>query len=89
MIIEWLMGVAAGLWDFIGGLLPDWELPAALTDPNGLLGGIFALGQGLSPFINWQFVGTVGAIPLVVWVIGLLWRGARMVISHFPLFGGN
>lgn len=89
MIIEWLMGVASGLWSWIGSLLPDWQLPPELMDPNGFIGGIFALGQGMSPFINWGFVALVGAIPLAVWVIGLLWKAARMVLSHFPLFGGN
>ncbi len=89
MIIEWLMSVAAGLWGFVGSLLPDWELPAELTDPDGMLGQVFALGQGLSPFIDWAFVGLVGGIPLAVWVIGLLWKAFRMFISHFPFFGGN
>lgn len=89
MIVEWLTGLAAGLWEFIGGLLPDWELPPELADPNGFVGQIFALGQGLAPFIDWGFVGLIGAIPLAVWVIGLLWRAGRMVMSHIPFFGGN
>jgi len=89
VIIEWLMGVATGLWEFIGSLLPDWELPPELADPNGFLGQVFALGQGLEPFINWSLVGMLGAIPLAVWVIGILWRATRMLLSHIPLFGGN
>lgn len=89
MIVEWLVSVATGLWEFIGGLLPDWQLPAALADPNGFVGQVFSLGHGMAPFIDWQLVGLLGAIPLAVWVVGLLWRAARMALSHVPFFGGN
>lgn len=89
MIVEWFFGLIAGLIDFIGTLLPEWEVPAALVDPDGMLMGLFAMGQGMAPFVDWQFVGLVGAIPLAVWVIGLLWKFARMAISHIPGFGGS
>lgn len=89
MIVEWLVSVAAGLWEFIGSMLPDWEIPAELADPNGMLGQLFALGQGMEPFVNWTLVGILAAIPLAVWLIGITWRAFRTIASHIPFFGGN
>lgn len=89
MIPEWFMGVASGLMTFFADLLPDWELPADLADPDGMLAAIFALGAGAGAFVDWVFVAAVGAVPLSVWIIGLLWKAARMAFSHFPGFGGS
>lgn len=89
MIVEWLLSVAAGLWEWIATLLPDWELPAELADPNGWLAQVFALAQGIEPFAYWGLIGTLAAIPLAVYVSGLLWKAFRTGFSHFALFGGS
>lgn len=89
MIVEWLVAVGAGIWEFIAGLVPDWDMPRELADPNGSLGALFSMGQGLEPFVNWPLVTALGAIPLAVWVIGITWSAFRTLISHIPFFGGN
>lgn len=89
MIIEWLSQVGASIWAWVAGLFPDWTLPSELTDPNGLLGSVFALGTGLGPFVDWGFVTAVGAIPLAFWALMLSIKAIRALISHIPLFGGK
>lgn len=89
MITEWLVAVATSFWGWLGGLLPDWELPPEIADLSSGLNGIFALGAGLAPFAEWGFVAAVGAIPIAIWISGVAWKTIRMIASHIPLFGGN
>jgi hypothetical protein len=89
VIIEWLVHVATGFWGWIADLFPDWDVPAELTDPNGALAAVMGFGQGLEPFVNWQLVGILGAIPLAVWVIGLTAKLVLKLVSHVPFIGGN
>ena len=56
MIIEWLVKVAVGFWQWIADMFPDWEVPPELLDADGIIGQIFAFGQGLEPFVNWTLV---------------------------------
>lgn len=89
MIVEWFLNLCAGVWSSLSGLFPEWSMPAELADPNAGLGQIFALGQGLEPFVNWPVVTALGAIPLVVWSIGVGWKLLRQAASHIPFFGGH
>lgn len=89
MIVEWFLNLVAGIWEGVGSLFPDWEMPPELADPNGALGQVFALGQGLEPFADWNIIAGLAAIPLAVWVIGIIWKLLRMAASHIPFFGGN
>lgn len=89
MIVEWLIEMAVGLWQFIADLFPDWDVPPELLDADGMLQQVFAFGQGLEPWVNWTLIGTLGLIPLSVWVIGMLVKAVRLLIGHVPGIGGN
>lgn len=89
MILEWLIKLAVGLWGFLAGLFPDWVAPPELLEADGLINDLFSYGQGLEPFANWSLLAVLGAIPLAVWVIGLMIRAVRLLISHVPFVGGN
>lgn len=89
MILEWLVKVAVGLWQWIADLFPDWDAPVELTDADGMIGQIFALGTGLEPWVNWSLIGVLGAIPLAVWVIGMTVKMVRVLLAHVPFIGGN
>lgn len=89
MILEWLVGLVAGLWKFIASLLPDWTFPPELAAPGGLLQNIVSLGAFAGNFVDWTFCGIVAAVALAPWVIGLLWKFGRQLFSHIPFFGGN
>lgn len=89
MITEFFVVLANTVWGWVASLLPDWEVPAELESLSGLLDQVFALGAGLEPFAVWPLIAVLGAIPLVIWLAGVAWKGLRMVLSHIPLFGGN
>lgn len=89
MILEWLVGLAAGLFEWIANLLPDWEVPAGLTDPGGAIEQIVALSQGIGVFVDWGLLGLLAVIPLGVWLFGLIFRALKTLISHLPFVGGN
>ena len=89
MILEWIVQVAVGLWEWIANLFPDWDPPAELTDPDGMIGQLFAFGQGLEPWVNWGLIGALAAIPFAVWVIGIVVKMVRLLIGHVPWIGGN
>lgn len=89
MISEWFVKLGTGLWAFFAGLFPDWEAPPELLDADGTLNQLFTLGQGLEPFANWALIGILAAIPLAVWVIGVMVRAVRLLIGHVPFVGGN
>ncbi|MHA3724598.1 hypothetical protein ACXR2T_12040 [Leucobacter sp. HY1910] len=89
MILEWLIEMAVGLWKFLAGLFPDWTLPPELASADGMLGQLFAFGQGLEPWANWPLLATLGAIPPAVWIIGVMIKAVRLLIGHVPFIGGN
>lgn len=89
MIIEWLVKVAVGLWQWIADLFPDWDIPAELTDPDGMFVQIASFGQGLEPWVNWGLMGGLALIPLGMWVIGVTVKLVRLLLGHVPGIGGN
>lgn len=89
MIVEWLIGLAVGLWEFFAGLFPDWSAPPQLLQADGMIEQLFQYGQGLEPFADWALLGALGAIPLLVWVIGITVRAVRLLLGHVPGIGGN
>jgi len=88
VIAEWFFALVAGIWDVMGAIFPDWDVPAELTDPGGGIETMVNAGAGAGVWVNWPFVITVALIPPAVWVIGILWKLFRTLISHIPGFGG-
>lgn len=89
MIVEWFLGLVAGIATFVGDLLPDWEVPAELTDPGGIISQVLGYAGALGIFVDWPFVIVVGLIPLGVWAFGIIFRSVKSLISHIPFFGGH
>lgn len=89
MIVEWFLSLVAGLWGWLGGLLPDWEVPASITDPGGVIETILNAATGAGVWVDWVYLGVVGLIPLGVWLVGMGWKAFRTAWSHVPLIGGS
>jgi hypothetical protein len=89
VIIEWFLGLVAGVIDWIGSLLPDWSVPPDLAAPGGIVSEVMGYGSALGVFIDWGACIVVGLLPLGVWVVGVLFRAAKTAASHIPWFGGN
>lgn len=89
MITEWLVKVGAGFVDWIVSLFPTLALPDGLVHLDDSVNGILAMGDGLGAFFDWTALGLLAAIPLTVWVAGLLLKGTRALLAHIPLIGGK
>lgn len=89
MIVEWLVQLATSMGAWFVGLFPDWEVPEWFTDADGYVAGLFGFFDGLSPFIDWAFIGAICMVPMAVWLIGLTVKGVRVLIAHVPFFGGK
>lgn len=89
MITEWFLNWAMGVVQWLIDLLPDWELPAELVAPGGLFDSVLANAAGMGVWIDWGGIVLLALIPPAVWVIGLLWKGARTAFSHYPFIGGS
>jgi hypothetical protein len=89
VIVEWFIGWALGIVQWLVDLLPDWELPAELSDPGGMVETIMANAAGLGVWLDWGALITLALIPLGVWVIGIVWKSIRTAFSHFPFIGGS
>ncbi len=89
MIIEWIVNVGAGFVNWIVSLFPTLELPESLVHLDDTINEILAMGDGLGAFFDWTLIGVLAAIPLTIWVAGLLLRGARVLIAHLPFIGGR
>lgn len=89
MIVEWLLDWTTGVVRFILGFLPDWDMPAELSNPGGMLETIMVNAAGVGVWLDWRALITLALIPFGVWVIGLVWKGFRTAFSHFPFIGGS
>ncbi|MDO8341540.1 MAG: hypothetical protein Q7T59_06220 [Candidatus Woesebacteria bacterium] len=89
MITEWFLNWAMGVVTWLVDLLPDWDWPAELAQPGGMLESILANAAGVGIWIDWAAIIALALIPLGVWVIGLTWKGLRTAFSHFAFIGGS
>lgn len=89
MIVEWIVGLAAGIGSWFAGLFPtDWEPPEFLVDLDGTLNGVLANLGGVSVWADWVYIFAVVGAVLLIWGIGLVIKLARAVAAHIPFFGG-
>lgn len=88
MITEWFIDIALTVVAWMIGLLPDAD-PMSETSPGGMIQQLLDIGGVFVPWVNWGYVVIVLSVPLAVWVIGVAWKGARMLFSHIPAIGGS
>lgn len=81
--------MASSVITWIVGLFPDWEPPGWLINADDMVQQVFGFFDGLSPWVDWAFIGTICLIPFGVWAAVLLFKGVRVIVSHVPFFGGR
>jgi hypothetical protein len=89
MIVEWIIYIATGFGEWVAGLFPTLDIPAELVNLDDSVNQLFMYGEGLGAFIPWGVVGTLAAIPLLVWVAGLTIKTIRALVAHIPFVGGR
>lgn len=89
MIIEWLISTGTAIATWFETLLPSFDVPEWFGQLGGNINKFFDAGAGLEPFVDWTFLGIIAAVPLGLWASGLLFKLARMLLSHIPFVGGR
>lgn len=90
MIVEWLTSVGASIGEWVAGLFPVLDIPTELENLDSSVNSFFeTYGAGMGAFANWPLVFGLLALPLVVWVGGLLIRALRAALAHIPFIGGK
>lgn len=89
MIVEWLIYISTGFGEWVASLFPELDIPAELVNLDDSVNNLFGYGEGLGAFIPWGIIGTLAAIPLIVWIAGLTIKTARALFAHIPFIGGR
>jgi hypothetical protein len=90
VITEWFLNWVTSILSWLlDTFLPDWDVPAELTNPGGMVEAILTNAAGLGAWIDFPAIALLAAVPFGVWVIGILWKSARTAFSHFPGIGGS
>ncbi len=89
MIVELIVGLIAGLLEFIGGLFGSWSMPAWWSEVDNSLDFISDQAAGFGQWI--PFSAVVQALNLVVVAVGLalVIKLVRIVASFFTAGGGS
>jgi len=89
MVTEWIVTAGLAVVAFFVSIVPPFAVPAWFSSVGTSINGFFTSASGLNPFVDWGFFAVVAAFPIGLWTAGLLFRLAKMLLSHVPLFGGR
>lgn len=89
MITEWLISLGSRVGAWFVTLLPSFDVPQWFADLGLNINKFFTSASGLAPFVDWNFLALIAGVPLSLWSLGMMFRLARWVLSHVPLFGGR
>lgn len=89
MIIEWLMGLAANLFDWMFSGLPPYTPPDWITGLAGAVGQVFSVAGSMGVWFPAPLVLTILLALLTVWLISFGIKVIRLVVSLFTGGGGS
>lgn len=89
MITEWLLGIAADIIGWLLGSLPAVQAPGWLTSITSNVSTVMGGVDGMSAWIPWPLLVTVGGACLASWLVGLTVKVVRIVASFVTLGGGS
>jgi len=91
MIVEWIVGLFTSIGEWIVSLFPP--PPDGFTDVVAQLddrvNSVMVQGAGLGPWLDWVFALTVVGIVVAIWLVGIIVRLIRWVISFVPTMSGG
>lgn len=87
MIVEWLMGIGAGLAGWFVDTFMVWE-GAQPEDVWASIEGIAGEFASVGVWFNWVALTSAVGLAIGVWLVCLLVKAIRALIAHFPQFGG-
>lgn len=89
MIAEWILSVGATIATWFASILPNFDVPSWFADLGLNINKFFTGAAGLGPFVDWGFLAVIATVPIGLWSLGIVFRLARWILSHIPLFGGR
>lgn len=89
MIIEFLMTVAANVFDWLFSGLPPYTPPDWLSGLSGAAAQVFSVASSMGVWFPATLVLTILGALLAVWLVSFGIKVARMAISLFTGGGGS
>lgn len=89
MVIEWLLGLAVVINDFVTGLFPDIEFPDWFVNIDDRFNAVFASIDGLGAWVDFGLAITCVMAALGTWVSCLGIKALRAAAAHVPFVGGS
>lgn len=88
MITEWFVSIGTSVAAWFATIFPTWDIPASMTNPGGVIAGIWANFNGLSPWVNWAVLTAVVVGVLGTYLVMFTIKLVRAIASYLPFFGG-
>lgn len=89
MIIEFLIGVAANVVDWLAGTINGWAPDAWFTDLGERINDVTSSLDGLGVWVDWLVIGGCVVAVLGAWTLFGNVKLTRVAASHVPLVGGG
>lgn len=89
MIIEWIMEVSAGFLEWLGTLMPVWELPEWAENPFGWVESILQVIQGANYWVALPVASVVAGVIIATYGVMFGIKLVLRLVSHVPFFGGR
>lgn len=89
MILEWLMNLAASLWEALCGALPALPVPSWLSGGAAQVGSVMAKAAQLGNWVPFDVAGVVVASVVACLLAGVGVKVARIVASFLTVGGGS
>lgn len=89
MILEWLMTLAANLFEWMFAGVPAYVAPSWVSSLGGAAGQVFAMAGSMGVWFPAPLVLTILLALLAFWLVSFGIKITRIVISHFTGGGGS
>lgn len=90
MIVDFFIGLMAGLWGWILSLIPsDSTFHLFIEDGADFLGSIFLGAHQLGAWLPWDILFLSVSIVFAVYTVTLLAKLGLRILSHIPMVGGS
>lgn len=89
MITQWVVQAAVSVGQWFVTLLPSFDIPDWFVGLGDDVNSLFSNAAGLGPLVDWSLVAGIAAVPMGLWVGGLVFKSLRVLLSHIPFFGGR
>lgn len=83
MIVEWLLGVLAGINDWFVSLFPPFEFPPFLLTLDQQVNNFFDNFDGLGVWADWAYLSIIIGLSITTWILALTIKLVRAAASYF------